>query len=561
MQLVRVLLGVFVALLGGVATAADKPPRLVLQITVDQLRGDMPARYLARMSNGGFRYLLDEGVVYRNAHHAHAMTETVVGHATLATGAYPSEHGLVGNVWLDRDSGEMVYNVEDGRYPLLTADAGVDKSTEIDPTQRVARSDGRSPAALLVSTFGDELALHTAGQAKVFGVSVKDRGAVTMAGHAGKAFWFSKASGEFVSSRFYYEDYPDWVKRYNEGTPANKYADAAWQLARPEAEYVHGNKDDQPWKTKLGSYGRIFPHQYGPQDGKYFTTFLTISPAGDELTVDFAKALILNEELGQDLVTDYLSVSLSSTDYVGHVFGPSSLESEDNLLRLDRTLADLFSFVDEQVGLKNTLIVLSADHGGPDAPPLLKQFGINAGYVYPAQWDKQPGMARLKERFGVGEELIRSFWPPYVYLNREVIAAHGLEQSVVQRAVAQEVIQFKGVSQAIASADLMRGAVSDTELMRLVRNSYNPRRSGDVFVVFEPQWFVNDFDGLTVAVTHGSPWTYDTYVPVIFAGFGLKAQTVARRIETVDIASTLAGVVKINLPSGARGEMLSEVVR
>jgi hypothetical protein len=188
--------------------AAEVPPRLVLQITVDQLRGDLPRRYLAQMGSGGFRYLLENGVVYGNAHHAHAATETIVGHATLATGAHPSDHGLIGNIWFDRVSGELTYNIEDARYPLLTGGADVDKATEIDPTQRAARTDGRSPAAMLVSTFSDELAIHTADQAKVFSVSVKDRGAVSMAGHAGKAFWFSKATGEFVTSRFYYDQYP-----------------------------------------------------------------------------------------------------------------------------------------------------------------------------------------------------------------------------------------------------------------------------------------------------------------------------------------------------------------
>ena len=180
-------------------------PRLVLQITVDQLRGDLTRRYLPQMGAGGFRYLLENGVVYENAHHAHANTDTIAGHATLATGAHPSAHGLVGNVWFDRGAGRLTYNIEDARYPLLSAEADVDRTIEIDPTQKVAGTDGRSPAAMLVSTFSDELAIHTVGRAKIFGVSVKDRGAVSMAGHAGKAYWFSKASGEFVTSRFYYD--------------------------------------------------------------------------------------------------------------------------------------------------------------------------------------------------------------------------------------------------------------------------------------------------------------------------------------------------------------------
>ncbi|MCX2983176.1 alkaline phosphatase family protein [Halieaceae bacterium IMCC14734] len=544
-----------------VSTAADKPPRLVLQITVDQLRGDLPARYLEKMGKGGFRYLLSEGVVYENAHHAHSNTETIVGHATLATGAYPADHGLIANIWFDRESGEMTYNIEDSRYPLLTKGADVDKATEIDPTQRVARSDGRSPAAMLVSTFSDELAIHTANTAKIFGVSVKDRGAVSMAGHAGKAFWFSKATGEFVTSSFYYDQYPQWVSEFNAKQPAQRYANQNWELMLEPSAYTHADADDQAWETNLGDYGRVFPHPYGPGDGKYFTTQLTVSPAGDELTLEFAKQLIDNEAIGEDAVTDYLSVSFSSTDYVGHLFGPSSLEAEDNLLRLDRTLADLLAYVDHKVGLKNTLVVLSADHGSPEVPPLLNEYGIEAGYVTPDNWDTAAGIVNLKQKFGIGGELIQKFFPPYIYLNRQLIRDQGLNQAAVEKAVAREMMMFEGVSLALSTTALMNGQVADTDINRLILNSHNPRRSGDVFIVFEPNWFINDFDGLTVAVTHGSPWRYDTYVPVIFAGAGLKSQRVFREIETVDIASTLSQVIGTNRPSGARGQVLPEVLQ
>lgn len=551
---------VFLLVFSAQGWGAEKP-RLVLQITVDQLRGDLPGRYLAQMGEGGFRYLLEQGVVYEDAHHDHANTETIVGHATLATGAQPSDHGLIGNVWFDRESDRLTYNIEDERYPLLSADADVDKSTEIDATQRVARSDGRSPAAILVSTFSDELAIHTANQAKIFGVSIKDRGAVSMAGHAGKAFWFSKAAAGFVTSRFYYDDYPAWVKEFNAAGPALRYAGGQWELLKAPATYLFGDKDDQPWESTVAGFGRTFPHPYGSSDGKYFTTLLTLSPAGDEMTLDFAKQLIEHEGIGLDAVTDYLSVSFSSTDYVGHVFGPSSLEAEDNLLRLDRTLADLLSFVDKKIGLDNTLIVLSADHGAPEAPPQLDGFGFEADYVNPATWDKQAGINNLKKKFGIGEELIQAFNAPYIYLNRDLIRKHGLDQAEIEMAVAEEVTKFNGVSLAVSSTALMEGRVPDTALLRSILNNHNPKRSGDVFVVFEPNWFINDFDGLEVAVTHGSPWRYDTFVPVIFAGAKLKPQRVVRIIHTVDVASTLAGFVGTKRPSGARGEVLPEVVR
>lgn len=541
------------------ARTDEDRPKLILQVTVDQLRGDLPGRYLDRMGEGGFQYLFKKGVVYANAHHAHANTETIVGHTTLATGAQPAVHGMIGNVWFDRGSGEMIYNVEDERYGLLTQGADVDKASEIDPTQKVATTDGRSPAVILVSTFGDELAISTAGKAKVFGVSIKDRGAISMAGHAGKAFWFSKAAQQWITSKFYYEDYPDWVTSLNEAEPAKRFADTAWVLSNDRSTYLFGDRDDQEWEISMEPFGRVFPHPYGPMDGRGFSTFLTLSPAGDDLTLDFAKALIDNEGIGADAVTDYLSVSFSSTDYVGHVFGPSSLESEDNLLRLDRTLAALFKYIDKKVGLDNTLIVLSADHGGPEAPPDLQRYGFESQYVNPDAWEKKAAFEALKKQFGIAKPLIRQYFHPYLYLNRELIAEKGLSMAEVEQAVATELVKFEGVALAVSSTAMAEGRLPDTPLMRSVLNNYNPRRSGEIYVVFAPNWFINDFDGLEVAATHGSPWRYDTFVPVIFAGAGLKPQKIYREIHTIDVAPTLAAIAGSKPPSGTRGKVLVEV--
>jgi len=536
-------------------------PRLVLQITVDALRGDLPARYYDRLGENGFRYLWENGTVYTDAHHTHANTETVVGHATLATGATPAVHGMIGNVWFDRTENRTRYNIEDDRYRLLTAGADVDKDAEIDSTQKAAKSEGRSPAAIMVTTFSDELAISTAGQAKIFAVSVKDRGAVTMAGHSGKAFWFSKASGEFVTSNYYYDTYPDWVSEWNARNLTASYSGKSWELLNDQSTYLFGAADDRSWETDLAGYGRIFPHPFGAADGKYFTTLLTISPAGDALTLDFAKALIVNEQLGADDVPDYLGVSFSSTDYVVHLFGPSSLESEDNMLRLDRTLADLFAYVDEKVGLKNTLIVLSADHGTPEVPGYLNEFGIRAGYVDPASWDKEPGFMALKNKFGIDRELIESYSHPYLYLDHEVIQQHGLDLREVEQAVAKELLKFAGVAQAVSSSELREGNLPDTQINRAVLDNFNPNRSGDIYLVFEPHWFINDFDGLTVAATHGSPWRYDTFVPIAFGGMQIPAQHIHRRVHATDIAPTLASFLSVKPPSGAAGEPLLEVLQ
>jgi len=536
-----------------------KKPKLILQITVDQLRGDLPTRYYDRLGNNGFRYLWENGIVYSDAHHAHANTETIVGHVTLATGTHPSIHGMIGNIWYDRELGHATYNIEDSDYKLLTDHAGVDDKTEIDPTQRVARSDGRSPAAILVTTFSDELSSYTGGKAKVFGVSVKDRGSVSMAGHAGKAFWFSKASGEFVTSNYYYDKYPQWVIDWNKKKLASNYADKMWDLLHDKKSYLFGNSDDREWETDLAGFGRVFPHPYGKGDGKYFTTLLTISPAGDELTLDFAKNLIQEEQIGKDDITDYLSISFSSTDYVGHLFGPSSLEAEDNILRLDRTLAELFQFVDKIIGLENTLIVLSADHGGPDTPGYLNSLNIPAGYIKPDSWDKEAAINRLKQQFNIKGKLFEGYHHPYIYFSEEVTNSKAIDKQALEEAVVRELSNFQGVSLAVSSTALQRGNLPDTPLNQAVLNNFYAKRSGDIYIVFEPNWFINDFDGLIVASTHGSPWQYDTYVPIVFAGAGLDAKKVRRKVYTVDIAPTLSSYIGTKPPSGAIGDVLLEV--
>ena len=285
-----------------------------------------------------------------------------------------------------------------------------------------------------------------------------------------------------------------------------------------------------------------------------------MSPAGDELVLDFAKTLLVEEQLGKDDTTDYLSVSFSSTDYVGHIFGPSSLEAEDNILRLDRTLADLLDFVDKKVGIENTLIVLSSDHGGSDAPGYLNSLSIPAGYIKPDTWDKEAAIGRLKAHFGIEGEIFETYAHPYLYFSTEVLENDGVDKEALEAAVVQELSKFPGVSLAVSSSALRKGSLPDTHIYRSVINDFNSKRSGNVYVVFEPNWFINDFDGLTVAATHGSPWQYDTSVPIIFAGYGLSQAVIDRKVHTIDIAATLAAVCNIKVPSGAVGLPLQEVL-
>ena len=539
--------------------AADQKPKLVLQITVDALRGDLLERYKANFGDDGFRYLMDDGTYYTNAYYQHGNTETIVGHVSLATGAPPSVHGMVGNVWYDRNKERLVYNVEDGNYDMLSSGAGVNKDTEIDPTQKVATKDGRSPDPILSTTFSDELAISSNGASKIFSVSVKDRGAISLGGHSGKAFWFSKAESEFVTSTYYYNEYPEWVTAWNKQKLASQYSGKRWELSLPPEQYTlkEGNPD---YKVDLAGFKRTFPHPYGPASYKYYSTMLTLSPAGDELTENFASTLLKKENLGKGKFTDYLAVSFSANDYVIHMYGPTSLEAEDNLIRLDKTITKLLKNVDEQVGLENTLIVLSADHGAPEAPAVVNALGAQQPALFDQKKLISPQLlTRLKTEFGLSEDAIRLYAQPYIYLNHDVIKKKGVSLEKVQKAVAEELLKVKGIAYAVTSSDIEKNQVPNTHTMQLVKNNYYPTRSGDVYVVYQPRNFINDMGGLTIASTHGSPWRYDTYVPVIFAGYNIDDEKVSREITPYDIAPTLSSILGITQPSGATGNVLTEV--
>jgi predicted AlkP superfamily pyrophosphatase or phosphodiesterase len=540
--------------------AIETKPKLVLQLTVDGLRGDLLARYQHNFGEGGFNYLLKEGVHYTNAHYQHGNTETIVGHVSLATGAPPAVHGMVGNVWYDRQLERIVYNVEDETYPLLTADAGVDQDTEIDPTQKAAKVEGRSPTPILSSTFSDELHLSNNGSSRIFSVSVKDRGAISLAGHTGKAFWFSKASSQFITSSYYYDQIPQWVNRWNEKSIPQQYSKQRWELTLPKEQYTQ-NELMSEHKFDLGGFARTFPHPYGPASYQYFSTMLTVSPAGDEITADFAQTLLLQEKLGQGDVPDYLAVSFSSNDYVIHLYGPESLETEDNLIRLDKTIAKLLKSIDNQIGLENTLIVLSADHGVPESAPVSQVLGFRgANYIDTSLLVGDAVKQRLSEQFQLDESAIRLYSHPYIYLNQEVITSSGADLTDVQRAVADEVSKLETVFYAAASQDIERNQIPNNRLGTLIQNNHHALRSGDVYVVMKPRNYMANMGSLTTASTHGSPWRYDTHVPVIFAGMDIQGKKVSREVTPYDVAPTLSHYLGITHPSGSIGQVLEEVV-
>lgn len=556
---VRYALALFFSTLLSIEASASEPerstskaPKLVVLITVDQLRGDLPMRYRERLESGGFRYLMEQGTHYTNAHYRHANTETAVGHSTLVTGADPSRHGIVTNEWFDQKTGEIVYNTEDDRHHLIG--------------QAPKAHQGVSPRNLQSSTVGDELILSNAGQSRVFSVSGKDRGAILPGGHAGNAFWYSKSLGQFVTSTYYYSEYPQWVADWNASKPADRYRGKQWKLSQPRESYFAKEIDDRPYEASLGSLGRTFPHNYG--DDKYTPLLVGLTPAIDELTIDFAKQTIKNEKLGAGGATDFLAVSLSAADYVGHLFGPSSLESEDTILRLDRTLASFFEYLDKTVGLENTLIALSADHGGPEAPEYIaSRIGMDAGR-YPFDHFMQPNelTVALKERFG-RDDLIRAHSHPYLHLDYKAIREAGLSPSEVERFVAAEVVKLPGIAYAMSRSELLDGQYVDTPIQRQIRRSFHLERSGSVHLVPKQYWFMHSTGeaakmGLPgLAAIHGSPWSYDTYVPIFFAGHNVKAQTVDRRVAPTDIAPTISNYLGIKYPSGNIGNPLIEVTK
>ena len=548
------ILVISLVLATGQLAAADMP-RLVLQITVDGLRGDRLGLYADNFGKDGLNYLRNKGVVYHNAHYLHANTETIVGHTTLATGATPAVHGMIGNVWYNAGSGELGYNIEDANAPLIPTRQDIAEGEQVDPAQKRAGSSGRSPRAILAPTFGDTLKVSTDGQAKIFGISGKDRGAVAMAGKTGTAYWYSTNSGDFESSTYYMDKYPEWVNNWNGERMAEQLGDGQWELFMNLDKYRPGRRDDRPYEVDLKGYSRTFPHPYGPKDHPLFFTRVQVSPEGDRLLLDFGKDLIEAEAVGEDEVTDYLSISFSGVDAVNHFFGPASLESEDVLLQLDRTLADLFKFIDQRIGLDNTLIVFSADHGMAEMPEYATELGYEAGRYY---GDDLLATAReISSTLFGSDKLVKDFFRPYLYLDGDAIKAKGFDRQVVAAAIADELAKAKGIGGAIVNNSSRQGGSSGAAAA--VRRNYHPQRAGDVYIFQQPYWFM--FERGPVGAMHGSPWSYDTHVPIIFVGRGIKPARVDRLVHPIDVAPTLSALLNISPPAAAEGSILVEVTQ
>jgi hypothetical protein len=524
------------------APPAAPPPRLILFITVDQLRGDMIPRFEARFADGGFRWLVENGVHYTSAHYRHATTFTAVGHATLFTGGNPPEHGIAGNEWVDPLLGERISAVHDPAHQVLG-------------TPESARGSGASPANLTSTTIGDEMIRASGGRALVFSVSGKERAAILPGGRLGTAYWYSSAAGGFVTSSYYMDAYPEWVRSWNAGAPVERFRDTAWDLLRPRETYIAGDGDDRTCELPYGGLGGTFPHPLADDARAPLRASILYTPMGDEITADFACGLLAAEPLGADDVADLLAVSFSCTDYVGHAFGPDSLEAEDNLLRLDATIARLLRAVDDRVGLGRTIVVLSSDHGIDAIPECRAE---TAGRHVPQEFIAH-GNAAIRARFGIDADLVKGFWNPYLYLDEPLVRRLRLAPSAVERVLADAIMDLPGFAAAYTRTELREGRIGDGAIERRVMRSFHPERCGHVYLVQAPFWHLYHTPTANAAM-HGSPYAYDTHVPVIVAVPRRGAATVDREVGPEDVAPTLAALLGVAKPSGCTGEPLAEVV-
>ena len=351
------------------------------------------------------------------------------------------------------------------------------------------------------------------------------------------------------------DGYPQWVLDWNDQRKAEALSGERWTLLMDRSRYQFADQDDRAYEVDLKGYGKTFPHAFGTADHPLFFTRVLVSPVGDRLLLDFGKALIKAEDIGKDKVTDYLSISFSVVDAVNHFFGPSSLENEDSVLQLDRTLTNLFEFIDKEIGLNNTLIVFSADHGSPEMPEYAEELGHAAGRIYS---DELLTIAReLSDRLFNAQDLVKDFFRPYIYLDFAEIDRRGLDRNSVAQAIADGLETVPGIAGAIPSHGTKKPARSSQS--EAIRHNYHNQRSGDIYVYQEPYWFL--FDRGAVGVMHGSPWAYDTHVPIIFSGPGIKPSKISRLVHPIDVAPTLSAYLGMSPPAAAQGSILPEIAQ
>jgi predicted AlkP superfamily pyrophosphatase or phosphodiesterase len=515
--------------------AADYPrrPKLVLILVIDQFRYDYLVRFRQQFVEGGFNFLLTGGASFADCRYAYATTTTGPGHATLLTGAYANIHGIIGNEWYEPSLHRSVYCVEDPTTKLVS-----------EP-DRASATPGFSPHYLIGSTLGDELRAATDFRSKVVAISLKDRAAVLMGGHSPSgAYWYDPGSGRFVTSNYYMPTLPSWVVKFNRNSPVKDYCGRKW-VALP----------DTP-----GGNGKVFS-EFGGRTNEScpdtrFLGWLQGTPFMSEIELAFAQEAIKNEHLGEGADTDLLAISLSVNDYVGHAFGPYSPQVADVTLRTDRYLASFLADLDKLVGLKNTWIALSADHGVAPNPEFIQSHKWGPGNAQPALIRNAVEKA-MASAFGPGGWVAGADMP-YIYLDHDALKKHHVQALQAEEVAATAAASAPGVMAAFTRTQLLTDSLPSSPLARAAANSFNPKRAGDVFVVLDP--YAVPVSG-SKETGHGSPWSYDAQVPLLLWGGAFRPGVYFSQCQPIDLAATLAATLGLTQPSGSQGNPLVPAIR
>ena len=517
----------------------SKKPKLVVGIVIDQMRYDYLTRFSDRYGENGFKRLLNNGFSLENAHYNYTPTYTAPGHASIYTGTTPSNHGIISNNWYDKFERKSIYCVDDLDYKTIGN----------------INSDGqKSPKRMFTTTITDQLHLAQNMNGKTIGIALKDRSAILPAGHtANAAYWFDES---WITSSFYTESLPDWVQNFNKNGKIDTYLNKSWETLYDIKTYKSSLKDDNEFEGVFnGEEKPVFPKDISALKEKNGNNNLIKSiPAGNTFTVDFAKTAIIEENLGKSDYTDFLAISFSSTDYVGHKYGPDAIETEDTYLRLDKDLEDLFNFLDKEIGIGNYTLFLTADHAAVQVPAYLQSLKIPAHYLDIKAF--RDFILKITKQYFNSDKLIENVSNYQVFLNKEIIESLGFNVNDVAQKLAEEVINFDGIYKAITARALQTTDFNDGALNSL-QNGYNQKLSGDVMMIPYPSTLISGRTG----TSHGSGYSYDTHVPIIFYGNGINKGSSAEKYEIVDIAPTIANLLKIEAPNGTSGKVITEALK
>lgn len=516
-------------------------PKLVVGIVVDQMRYDYITRFWNHFGDGGFKRMVNEGFNCKNNHFNYAPTSTGPGHTSVYTGATPATHGIIGNNWYDKELDKSVYCASDDNYTSV--------GTATDAGQM-------SPHRMNVTTITDQLRLHTQMQGKTIAIALKDRGAVLPGGHtANAAYWFyGSGEGSWISSTYYMTDLPKWVKDFNDSNKVERYK-KPWATLKNINTYVESGLDNTKYEGLFtGETAPTFPHdlpKLWDANSKY--DLLKATPYGNSITADFAIAALEEENLGSDMITDFLAISFSSTDYVGHKYGVNSKEVQDTYLRLDNDLERLFKALDRRVGEGEYTVFLTADHGAINVPSYLKDKKIPAGYFNSDDMVTKFN-AFLKYTYGT-TDLIKNSSNYQLFLDHKIIKNLDMELEDVQETLAKELLSYDNIDRVYTAHQMWKNEYTKG-IPYILQNGYNQKRSGDILLVIKPGFINYSITGST----HGSPQIYDTHVPLLFYGKGIKKGNTVKRTEIPDIAPTIASLLGIAFPNGATGSPIEEVL-